>query len=359
MCMENAWLSGNLADLPFPFLLFRIWNSRMSGTLEIETEAGNAVDFKNGDMCVPAERFGDGDGLDRLKERISGKGPDFEEARGLPDLMDAGNLTPEEMWKTLRTLITEDLIPLFDQPDADYAFHSEHCWEEHEILFYVPILDLILDGIRRMSNTALIAEHLPDADAALRPLFPDYLKRIPFNAPEIYLYHVIQEEQAVGDIYASSQIGRKETQKALYTFLALGVVGLPHTNIKNHDQAEISQSDIYHLLDSFNHTFETIYKYISKEIGPASLNVLEKCLENTKPSLSPLFQNPRFDPDGRIEINSVPITGAGIQGRRLKQALVQDLNEILAAEMLAVKKILGNAHEAVLIKNLGKVLGCN
>ncbi len=357
--MENVWLSGNLSNLPFPFLLFRIWNSRMSGILEIETDAGHALDFKNGDMCVPAERFSDGDDLVRLKERTSGGDPDIEAAKGLPDLMDTGKFTPEEMWKTLRALTLEDLMPLFDLPGADYAFHSEHCWEEHEILFYVSLLDLIPDGIRRMTNYALIAEHLPDPDAALRPLFPDYLKRIPFNAPEIYLYHVIKEEEAVADIYASSQLGRKETQKTLYTFLALGVVGLPHTNIKNHDQAEISQADIYQLLESFNHTFETIYKYISREIGPASLNVLEKCLEDTKPSLSPLFQNLRFDPDGRIEINSVPITGAGNQGRRLKQDLVQDLNEILAAEMLAVKKILGNAHEAVLIKNLGKVLGWN
>ena len=357
--MENAWLSGNLSGLPFPFLLFRIWNNRMSGTLVFETEAGNTVDFKDGDLCVPVERFGEGDGLDRLKDRISGRGTDIEGANSLPELMEAGGLTPDEMWKTLRTLVSEDLMPLFDQPDADYAFHSEYCWEEREILFYIPILDLILDGIRGMTNTALIAEHLPDPNAELRPLFPDYLKRIPFNAPEIYLYHVIQEAAAVEDMYASSQMGRKETQKALYTFLALGVVGLPHTNIKNPDQAEISQADIYHLLENFNHTFETIYKYISKEIGPASLNVLEKCLEDTRPHLSPLFQNPRFDPNGRIEINSVPITGAGIQGRRLKQAMVQDLNEILAAEMLAVKKILGSAHEAVLIKSLGKVLGCN
>jgi hypothetical protein len=357
--MENVWLSGNLSDLPFPFLLFRIWNNRLSGTLEIETEAGPAVDFKNGDICVPAQRFSDGDGIHRLKERAAGGDPELDESKSLQDLMDTGRFTPEEMWKTLRALTTEDLTLLFDVPDADYAFHSEHCLEEHEILFYIPILDLILDGIRRMTNYALIAEHLPGQEASLKPLSPDYLKQIPFNAPEIYLYHVIKEEAAVAGIYDSSRLGRKETQKILYTFFALGVVGLPHTNIKNHDPGEISQADIYQLLESFNHTFESIFKYISKEIGPASLNVLQKCLEETKSSLSPLFQNLRFDPNGRIEINSVPITSAGIQGRQLRQVLVQDLNEILAAEILAVKKILGNAHEAVLIKNLGRVMGWN
>jgi hypothetical protein len=357
--MEHIWLSGNLSDLAFPFLLFRLWKNRLSGTLEIETEAGHVVDFNNGDICVPAQRFSGGDGMFRLKEQMAGRNTGVKHAESLQDLMETGTFTPEEMWDTLRTLTTEDLIPLFDLSDAEYAFNSEHGWDEHEILFYIPVLDLILDGIRRMTNFSLIAQYLPGQEATLKPLFPEHLKRIPWNPPEIYLYHVIKEAQGMENIFASSRLGQKETQKNLYAFFALGVVGLPHTNTKNYESLEISQADIYYLIENFNHIFESIFKYISKEIGPASLNVLEKCLEETKPSLSPLFQNLLFDPDGRIEINSVPITSAGIPGRQLRQILMQDLNEILAAEILAVKKTLGNTHEAVLIKNLGKIIGWN
>jgi hypothetical protein len=357
--MEHVWLSGDLSELPFPFLLFRLWKNRLSGTLEIETESGMTVDFKNGDICVPAQRFTEGDGMFRLKEQFAGKIPDIERAESLQDLMESGVMGPERMWETLRALSTQGLPPLFDLPDAGYAFHSEHGWDEHEILFYIPALDLILDGIRGMQNSALIAEYLPGSETKLQLLFPEHLKRISWNPPEIYLYHVIKEAQGMEDILASSRLGRRETQKSLYAFLALGVVGLPHTNTQNLDFQEISQADIYHLLEGFNHVFESIFKYISKEIGPASLNVFEKCLEDTKSSLSPLFQNLRFDPSGRVEINSVPITSAGIPGHQLKQILVQDLNEILAAEVLAVKKILGNSHEAVLIKNLEKIIGWN
>ena len=358
--MEHVWLSGNLSDMPFPFLLFRLWKNRLSGTLEIETESGHSVDFKNGDSCVLAERFTDGNGMSQLKKRFEGgKTTAIEQAESLQDLVESKAFTPVEMWDTLRSLTSEGISPLFDLAEADYAFHSEHSWEEHEILFYNPVLDLILDGIRRMTNSALITGYLPGDEAKFKLLFPEHLKQISWNPPEIYLYHVIKEAQGMEDILASSRLGRRETQKGLYAFLALGVLGLPHTSTQILEFLEISQADIYHLLENFNNSFESIFKYMSKEIGPASLNVLEKCLDDTKSSLSPLFQNLRFDPGGRIEINSVPITTAGIPGRQLKQVLVQDLNEILAAEILAVKKILGNSHEAILIKNLGKVTGWN
>jgi hypothetical protein len=210
-----------------------------------------------------------------------------------------------------------------------------------------------------MTDTTLFKTHLPAADKTIKPLLPEYLKEVSLNAPEIYLYHVVKKLYVVEDIYSYSRLGKTETQRALYAFLALGLVGLPRTSIPKAQNADISQAEIYHLMEEFNHLFAFIYKYISKEIGPASMNVLEKCLDDTKNSLSSLFQNLRFDLNGRIEISSIPITSATAQGRRLQQVLLQDLNEILAAEILAVKRLLGNAHEAALIKNLEKINACN
>ena len=81
--MEHVWLSGNLSELPFPCLLFRLWKNRLSGTLEIETESGITVDFKNGDICVPDQRFTEGDGMFQLKEQFAGEIPEIERAESL------------------------------------------------------------------------------------------------------------------------------------------------------------------------------------------------------------------------------------------------------------------------------------
>jgi len=341
--MEGVWLSGNLNELPLPFLLFKIWKSQRSGTLEIVGEPGQSIDFKDGNICVTAQS------IKQLKP------PGKTSSRKITAALEAGTKSPELLWQEMRTYCLEALIPLFDIAQAKYQFNSEHCWEEYEILFYLTTLDFILEGVRHMQNHALIEAHLPAEDKALKTQSPNYLNQIRLNPPEIYLYHVLESHRTLDDIYAASKLGKKETQRMLYAFFSLGIAGLPHTKMLNTQALELSQADIYNLLDSFNQKCSFIFKYISKAIGPAALNVLEKCIEDIRSHLSPPFQNIRFDAQGKVEISSIQITGSHLQGQRIQHLLLQDLNEILAAEVLAVKKILGNDHEAALIQGLEKI----
>jgi hypothetical protein len=357
--MEKDWFTGDVSDLAFPYILFQIWREKLTGNLEVKTDPPSSLTFKNGDICVLAEQIQNSGFISRLKSLSTSTTARRKNARTIQDLLEHRHFAPDELWQTLRSLVIGDVTALFDFTSAPYAFQNEGHWEEHEILFYIPVPDLILDGIRGMTNTKLIEAQFQEEDQSLKLLFPEYLQRLPLSAPEIYLYHVVKKQSSVQAILASSQLGKSATRRILYAFLALGIAGLPRTAVFSGKGQDISQSDIYHLMEGFNRTFAYIYKYISKEIGPASLNVLEKCLEETKPSLSSLFQNFRFDREGRIEISSVPITSASVQGRELKQTLLQDLNEILAAEILAVKRILGNVHEAALVKNLGRINGWN
>lgn len=109
------------------------------------------------------------------------------------------------------------------------------------------------------------------------------------------------------------------------------------------------------ILDAFNDKFSYIYKYISKELGPVAFNVVEKCLEETKSHLSSLFQEIKFDREGRIEMNSILKANITYASQETKMSLIKDLNEILVAEVLAVKKNLGDDHESLLVKNLEKI----
>ena len=81
---------------------------------------------------------------------------------------------------------------------------------------------------------------------------------------------------------------------------------------------------------------------------------MNKCLEEIKTHLSPNLQKAGIGPDGRINL-SIKKTNRGLSNVDEKKAFIRDLNEILVAEILAVKKTLGNEHEATLIKNLQKI----
>jgi hypothetical protein len=65
----------------------------------------------------------------------------------------------------------------------------------------------------------------------------------------------------------------------------------------------------------------------------------------------------RLLPDGRIEVDSAMSATAGHLAEEIFNGLVKGYGEILVAEVLAIKKSLGGAHETALVKNLEKV-GC-
>lgn len=350
--MEKVWLEGNFSEVPFHHLLFRTWKARRTGTLFIDTGSKKRLDFKNGDICVTTAAIADKSFSKTLIEKYLHDHPELKSIKTLQDLLDQDIMTPDSLWQEIRKVFSQELYPLFDCPKGVYNFNSEHGWEEHEILFYLPTLDFILHGIRSMKNHALISAQLPVEKSELHLISPDYLNQIRLSPPEIYLYHVIENKKNLADIYKTSQLGKKETKKMIFGFISLGLIGPPEAKAKNQTTADFSQAEIHNLLEAFNLKCSFIFKYLSKEIGPAAWNVLENCVAETRSHLSPFFQNMRFDSDGKIELNSVQITGTGLQGHKLKQILIKDLNEILAAEILAVKRTLGNAHEAALVRSL-------
>jgi len=115
--------------------------------------------------------------------------------------------------------------------------------------------------------------------------------------------------------------------------------------------------EVDEILRCFNDKFSYIYKYLSKELGPVAFNVIEKCWEETKPHLSSIFQEAKIKLSGRVDLSSYLKTNLIYTDQKIQVNLIRDLNELLVAEVLAVRKNLGSEHETALVKNLEKIGG--
>ena len=120
---------------------------------------------------------------------------------------------------------------------------------------------------------------------------------------------------------------------------------------------EFSVAELQKILDTFNAKCSYIYKSVSKELGPVALNLMEKSIEDIKPHLSQHFQEIRLGIDGKIDRQSVLKFNIIMPDRDTTQLIIKSLDEILAAEILAVKKSLGSEFESTLIKNLETIGG--
>jgi hypothetical protein len=251
----------------------------------------------------------------------------------------------------------EELVPLFEWRQGDYVFEAGSNLPEAQVLAVASTPDFIIRGIRGMKNFSLIESSLPADGDSLRVLSPSYADALKLDPHERYILGLLQHTPRLQDLYAKSQLGKQETQRVIFAFLQLGLAGLPQQkNDKAKPLPEFSSAGLEKTWSDFNDKCSYIFKYISKEIGPVALNVLEKALDEVRAKLGPPLQGLELrGGDGRIEFKPFPLVSLNFHNEENFRNFVRLLNEILMAEVLAVKKTLGNVHEAAVVKNLERI----
>jgi len=353
---------GNLSDRPFPFLLFSLWQERATGSLAIkEASARKKVDFLNGSILLSREDMMIDSFCLSLIEKKLLSSVDLEKGKERARLKKAPLLkifieqqlfSPGRLWQLMEEYALEELTPLFDRADGEFFFDAGKDVSKVDGLLVISVPDLIRLGVDRMGNTEIFNEHLPGKSESEHNLSLRNTNRISFRPHEKYLMHLINKYKNLEDVYRTSDLGRSETQRAAYYLLCTGVLMASHHKGNNNITGSISPSGLQNKLEELNRKSAFIHKFMSKEIGPVSLKVLEKSILEIKNHLSPLFDNVKLHKDGEIDIKSILKAQMTLPGRESGQFLNRDLNEILAAEVLAVKKTLGSEKETLLLKGL-------
>ncbi|MBD3413600.1 MAG: DUF4388 domain-containing protein [Candidatus Aminicenantes bacterium] len=362
--MEKLWLNGNLSDNPFPYVLYRIWNSKRTGRLEIKTQKHpKKIDFFNGDVTAFASSWDQRSFAKFLHDEKKISSTSIKKCEKLAQskqislfksITELNALSSLKLWSFLKTFMAFDLFPLFDQQEAEFFFDPTQELNESEILASVSTIKVIKKGIYQMKNQKIIDSQLPAQDQYIHQYPNKSFLNKELNPNEKYLLNLIGDKMKRDQLYQHSEIGQNEVNRLIYLFSCLRIAGPPHKAL-NHLTQELSKVELNRLLDSFNQKCVCIFKYISKEIGPVALSVLEKCIKDIKPHLPPQLQNIRLSQDGTVHISSTPSTNPGLPGEIKLKLFLNALNEILAAEVLAVKKTLGDDHESRITKNLKNI----
>jgi hypothetical protein len=361
---EETW-RGNLAATPLPQILFRIWEKRESGRLRIQGDGiEKSICLVKGD---PALVEGYYSGVLFLKNLLSSRTLTALQAdecesyaretkTSYPRVLIEREIIPSSrVWESLAQFWLEELFALFDWPRADLTFDPGLTVSESRIYATFPAPKIIMQGIRRMKNSSLIEESLPPETESLQLLSPAHSDHLQLEPLEKHVLGILRKSPRLGDLYALSQAGKRETQKTVFAFLSLGLAGHFPASGPTKTPPELSSSGLEKIWSGFNDKCAFIHKYISKEIGPVGQSVLEKALEEVRVRLAPPYRGLELRADGRVEFDSFPVMSLTQCNEETRKNFIRLLNEVLVAEVLAVKRALGNAHEAAVVRNLEKI----
>jgi hypothetical protein len=362
--IEDPW-RGQLAETPLPLLLFHFWERRKSGTLHLRGDAGEK-DFliARGEQAFAEGFFSEDSFQKRLMAARSLGVLQLEECAtyarenglSLPRaLIEREALGPDRVFELVIESRLDECLPAFDWAQGGFVFEPGVEVGAARIFAVMPTPEFILRGIRRMKNFIQIEACLPAETEAVQALAPSYAGHIPLAPTERHILRLLHESPNLKSLYAVSQIGKREAQRTVWALVALGLAGVPQSPGKIKPPTEIASSGLERIWSDFNDKCSYIFRYISKEIGPVGLNVLDKALDEVRPRLAPPLQSLELRDDGRVELKPIPLVAMNAAHPEGRGNFIAILNDILVAEVLAVKKTLGNEHEASVVKNLEKI----
>ncbi|MBM3293443.1 MAG: DUF4388 domain-containing protein [Candidatus Aminicenantes bacterium] len=365
--MKDAPFEGRLAEKPFPRLLFELWTRERSGRLRLRREdEERLLFFETGRLVLARESLDERGFLGALVRKKVLRPEQAESAghlaalKGLSVVKAAGELgllSPLPLWNLLESFFVRRLFILFGWEEGGFDFEPGPAPPAESRFGLLEVHDLILQGIRQMQNDRLIERFLPGPDDPIRVSVPYFLPLLALDPHERYALNLLGEVPSLRSFLSKSELGARESRKALYAFACLGVLGASLPKAGESPAAEAPASNPVRMLEALNEKSVCLFRYVSKEAGPVAQSILGKALDDLKPGLGPLFQSLALLPDGRIEVDPSLKLGNGRLSAEIIRKIQRGFDDILMAEVLAVRKSLGPAHEAAVVRNMEKA-GC-
>jgi hypothetical protein len=350
---------GQLSQLPVPDLLQHLRVSKGTGILSLVSGgARKALYVKDGRVVfassnLPNDRLGEiliREGKITVEEYDASIKAISKGKRQGKVLVEMGALSPKDLWEGVQFQVREIVYSIFQWEDGQFHFEESSLPEKERITVDLDICDLIIVGIRRVDASGAVQTRYPDGDAVL-----ELIEQIAPESLEPYETHVlnlVDGERSVLEVCRESEIGDNETLKVLYALLCSALVKVKGKKVYALDQDFVPEDTLHAVITSFNQMYSFVFRYMVREVGPIAENVLEKYLGGLRESRKEVFAGVKLLKDGTIDpavvernMNRFPEDG--------RRGLVVDgLNELLYAELLAVKRTLGAEHEASIIKAL-------
>ena len=350
-------LKGQLSELPVPEILRYLDQIRATGILTLVSGgARKAIYLKEGRVVfassnLPNDRLGEiliREGKITVEEYEASIRAISKGKRQGKVLVEMGALSPKDLWDGVQFQVREIVYSVFQWEEGQFHFEESTLPDKERITVALDVVQVVLAGIRRVEAHGRIQRHYPAPDLVLENIADP-----PPGGLEPYEEHVralVDGERSVADISRESEIGENESLKVLYALRSANLVRVKGKKVLPLDQDFVPQDTLYTVVNGFNQMYGHVFRYMVREVGPIAENVLEKYLGSLRESRKQVFGGVRLLKDGTLDPALVERNLNQLPEEQRRPMLVDALNELLYAELLAVKRTLGAEHESQIVR---------
>jgi hypothetical protein len=357
-------ISGDLGEFDVATILWLMHHQSLDGKLKISSgDIQKALWLENGSIIfAQSNRLEDSLGSFLLRRQVIDN-DGFEKSSAYMEekkirrgraLLELGLISAAQLWDEVLAHLRAIVFSLFPLVQGQYDIAAKPQSEMENIVLNMPVPDTIIEGIRQISDPLFIESRFTE-DMVFYPAAGQARPAVSLKPFERHVLSLVREATPLARIVEQSELLRPDTLKIVYSLIKVGLLGdRPQVTRQPTPMAAVCVPTTFtsfeEILNYYNGRFEYIYRVLSKEIGPVAQSILFDAITAIMETIPACFQNLEITPDGRIDAKSVLKSIWYEDFAQHGSEFLKGLEEILYAEVYAVKRHLGKDHEKMILQ---------
>ncbi|MFP5248040.1 MAG: DUF4388 domain-containing protein [Thermoanaerobaculia bacterium] len=262
-------------------------------------------------------------------------------------LVQMGAISPKDLWWGVKNQVLEIIYSLFSWKDGEFSFFdtAEELAQER-IVLKINTSSVIMEGIRRLDESARIREKVPSLDLIFTKvpgIVPDF-ENLDLNDSEIAIYNKIDGRLNVRELTGRSELTEFEVTRILFQLLSARLIE-PAPEEKSFRPVFLDVEDSPELLkviSTYNDMFGRLFEALEKTVGEdQARDIFMTILQNAE--TDELWSGVFFDQYGRFDENMLIANISELPFEKRKAVLDEGLNTLLSVQLFEVSQHLDQA----------------
>ena len=353
---ENQILSGDLSRIHLPDVLSFIAMIRGSGKLLLrKPPMERSIHWKDGEIVFAASNSPEHSlGMFLLRNgKITQQQYDESKRKVTAQmrhgklLVQMGAISPKDLWWGVKNQALEIIYSLFGWKEGSFVFGdtTDELLNER-IVLSINTSTVIMEGIRRLDETAMIREKITSLDMifAKEPgANPDF-GSLELSEHEVELYNQIDGRQTIRSLISRSEMTEFEVTRILFQLLSARLI-----EVSSEERAfrpvflDVEDSpELLKVISTYNDMFGRLYEALLAAVGEETArDIVMTAMQNAESD--ELWSGVFFDQYGRFDENMLIANISELPFERRKAVLDEGLNTLLSVQLFEVSQHLDSA----------------
>jgi hypothetical protein len=257
-------------------------------------------------------------------------------------LVQMGAISPKDLWWGVKHQALEIIYSLFNWKEGTFTFvDSIDELATERIVLAINTPSVIMEGIRRLDETARIKEKVPSVEMVFMKVpnaTPDF-RALDMSETEINVYRNIDGKLTVRELIGKSEMTEFEVSRILFQLLSARLIELaPEEKSFRPVFLDVEDSpELLKVISTYNDMFGRLYAALQKAVGDDSARDIFMTALQTAES-DELWSGVFFDQFGRFDENMLIANISELPFEKRKPALDEGLNTLLSVQLFEVSQ---------------------